>query len=384
MDTELLIDEQAATFILEPAELRSWARRQRVFVSSLITDMAQERRAVREAIESVGAVPVMFEEELGAQDVSSTDAYIGGVRTSHIYIGLFGSRYGVRTPTGYSATEDEFQEAKRLGLRLAVFANTGADDVEGGQRDFVNGLRNVLTTSPWTDPADLGRRVARRLADLAAEELAPWVRLGDTVFRATKIDTNGDSFTVEAVIQNPRILARLNDIKDGRVPDLRFTSPDVSKTVQLRELRSSMTSTATRSVTLTLVAGQQDQGGMRGTLQTNGQTYTQADLARLALSDSLFGTKTYPANWGSPGDTTDPLEPLRGRGIADSVVRPVSRLLISERLLRRGEASHIDAFTLGPSWNGTRRLAVTWTPPRPYVNYPTPDQVSVEGDLSGL
>jgi len=383
MPNELLIDEQAATFILEPAALHSWGRRQRVFVSSLITDMPEERRAVREAIESLGAQPVMFEEELGAQDVSPTHAYLGGVRTSTIYVGIFGARYGARTSRGYSATEEEFHEAERLGLRLCIFANTGEGEVDGGQRDLIDGVRNTLTTSGWSDPVDLGRRVTRRLADLAAEELAPWVRLGDTVFRATRIESNGNTFTVDAVIHNPRIVARLNEIRDGRMSDLRFTSPDDSKSVQLRELRSSMTSTATRSVTLTLVAGQQDQGAMRGSFQSNGVKYTQDDLTRLAISDALFGTKTYPSTWAS-GSVSDPLEPLRGRGIIDQVVRPVARLLLTEQLLGRGEAGHIDSFTLGPSHQGSRRLRLSWTPPRPYVNSPTPDPVSVEGDVSGL
>jgi hypothetical protein len=383
MTTELLIDEQAASFVLEPAALRSWGQRQRIFVSSLITDLPEERRAVRDAIESVGAQPVMFEEELGAQDISAADAYLGGVRSSTVYVGIFGARYGARTSRGYSATEEEFREAERLGLRLCIFANTAGAEVDGAQRDLIDGARNMLTTSQWTDPADLARRLLRRLADLAAEELAPWVRLGDTVFRASKVSVDGDTITVEAVVQNPRITARLNDMRNGRASDLRFTSPDDSRTVQLNELRTSMTSTASRTVTLILVAGKHEQPMTMGTTHVNGVSYTQQDLARLAMSDALFGTNDYPTQWGM-GSTSDPLEPIRRKGLIDQVVRPVTRLLIVDMLLRRGDASHIDSFQLGPDRSGKRTLRLSWTPPRLYTNDPTPASVSIEGIVAGL
>jgi hypothetical protein len=155
-----------------------------VFVSSLITDMPEERAAVRAAIESVGATPVMFE-DLGAQDISADQAYLSGVRSSEVYVGLWGTRYGVRMSDGYSATHAEFLEAERNGLRLCVFVyGEPGGEMDGSQRDLIQGTRNLYTTSPWTDPADLGRRVRQRLEELAAEELAPWVRVGRTLFRA--------------------------------------------------------------------------------------------------------------------------------------------------------------------------------------------------------
>lgn len=67
--------------------MRAWASGRRVFVSSLITDMPNERAAVRAAIESVGATAVMFE-DLGAQDISAERAYLSGVRSSEIYVGV--------------------------------------------------------------------------------------------------------------------------------------------------------------------------------------------------------------------------------------------------------------------------------------------------------
>lgn len=63
----------------------------------------------------------MFEEELGARDITAEQAYIAGVRTSEIHIGLFGPRYWVRMGDGSSATRAELMEAEKRGLRLCVF-----------------------------------------------------------------------------------------------------------------------------------------------------------------------------------------------------------------------------------------------------------------------
>lgn len=80
----------------------------------------------------------------------------------------------------------------------------------------------------------------------------------------------------------------------------------------------------------------------------------------------------------------DPLKPLRGRNLADDIVRPVAHLLIAEHLLSTEEAATIDSFRLGPRRNGARLLAVTWTPPRRYVNSPDAEPVVIEGPTIDL
>ena len=58
-----------------------------MFASSLITDMPDERAAVRAAIESVGATAVMFV-VLGAQDIAAEQAYLSGVRSSAVSVDM--------------------------------------------------------------------------------------------------------------------------------------------------------------------------------------------------------------------------------------------------------------------------------------------------------
>ena len=64
-----------------------------------------------------------------------------------------------------------------------------------------------------------------------------------------------------------------------------------------------------------------------------------------------------PTADGSLSRLIDPLAPLRGLGLDDSVLRPVSRLLFAERLISDQVASMIDTFVLGPSERATAACA---------------------------
>src|SRR5664280_3291769 len=154
-DTTLLVDQRSASLAASEVDVRVWASGRRVFVSSLITDMPGERSAVRAAIEAVGATPVMFE-DLGAQDVSAEHAYLSGVRSSEVYVGMWGPRYGVRMLDGYSATHAEFVEAERNGLRLCLFVHG-----ETSARWTVLSATSSRAHAACTRPA---RGIARRIS----------------------------------------------------------------------------------------------------------------------------------------------------------------------------------------------------------------------------
>ena len=359
--------------------MRDWASGRRVFVSSLITDMPAERSAVRAAVETVGATPVMFE-DLGPQDVSAEQAYLSGVRSSDIYVGMWGPRYGVRMADGYSATHAEFLEAERNGLRLCVFVHgESSGEMDGPQRDLVQGARNLYTTGFWSDPGDLGRRVHRRLADLAAEDLAPWVRVGRAVFRATEILNDGKTIAIKADVRSDAVHAELVDSRDQRRSGLPFASPTVARPVKVVELTTRTVSTVAREEHLVLHVDDQPTWNMRPVI--NG--VSADEVTRRAISDGLFGSSTL-GDAAFLAKPVDPLTPLRGLSLDDAVLRPVARLLFTERMLMDATAARIDAFELGPSQQAKRRLRATWTPPRTYSNGPDPEPVSIDGAVSGL
>lgn len=379
-DTTLLVDQRSASLAASEQDVRAWASGRRVFVSSLITDMPEERSAVRASIGTIGATPVMFE-DLGPLDVSADQAYLTGVRSSEVYVGMWGPRYGVRMPDGYSATHAEYREAERNGLRLCLFVNGEAKgEMDGAQRDLIQGARNLYTTSSWNDPADLQQRVLRRLRDLAAEELAPWVRVGRTLFRAREITSDGRTVSITADVRSSAVHAELVRLRDSRASGVAYASPTEALSVQVADLSTRTISTIAHEERLTLVVQERRSSHMRAAF--NG--VSADEVARRALSDGLFATSTLgeQGRWLAP--PTDPLAPLRGAGFDDSVLRPIARLLITEQLMTDGSASRVDSFALGPAHQGARRLQATWTPPQIYVNESDPAPLSIDGTITGL
>jgi hypothetical protein len=378
VELPLLIDQQAATVPLSEADTAAWGAGQRVFVSSLIADLRDERAAARKAIQSVNATPVMFE-ELGARDISAEDAYLSGVRTSDVYVGILGPRYGVPLASGYSATHAEYAEAERGGLRMAVFVQENVQ-LEGPQADFISGIRNVYTTSPWSSAQELESRVSARLRDLAAESVAPWVRVGRVLMRADNVRISSGSIELEATVRDRSVFAELRRMAD-QMASTEFATTWQVETVQVTRLDSSGQSANRMQDSITMKILSNSRSAMR--MSVNG--LPAEELARRSLSDGLFETKLLPQDsLGGFSTPVDPLLQLRGRGLADDVARPIAHLLVAEHLLLSGEAATVDTFRLSPSRNGTRTLKVSWTPPRRYVNEPEPEAVGLEGTTRGI
>jgi hypothetical protein len=377
--TPLTIDQRSASIDLTPAEIREWATGRRIFVSSLITDMPSEREAARQAVTSIGATPVMFE-DLGGQDISAEQAYLSGVRSSDVYLGLWGPRYGVQMSDGYSATHTEFREAERNGLRLCIFVNTAnSGSMDGQQRDLVAGTRNMYTTSSWSTPDHLREQIVRRLSDLAAEEMAPWVRIGTLLIRAREISSNGDNVIVHADTRSQQVHAELVRLRE-RSSDVVFTTPSDSKTARLVDLQSTSRVFGVHSEVIALRVSDNRGSGMR--MNVNG--VSADELSERALADALFGTRTMPRDASWMQEKADPLAPLRGLQLHDVALRPISRLLVCEHLFVSGAAATVDFFALSPARAGERFLKLSWTPVQQYQNEPRPAQRHIEGTVSGL
>jgi Domain of unknown function (DUF4062) len=155
---------------LGDADLGAWAAGHTVFISSVMGGMEAERSAVVAAAERVG-VPVIRFEDFGGRDDDAESAYLSGVRSSDIYIGVLGERYGRPLPSGYSATHAEYTEALAQGLRISLWSTTG--DMDGRQRDFLEELQVFHTTGSYSSPDELGKRVEVQLRTLAAETESP-------------------------------------------------------------------------------------------------------------------------------------------------------------------------------------------------------------------
>lgn len=94
-------------------------QRVRVFVSSTLEELAEERAAARRAIEHLRLTPVMF--ELGARPHPPRELYRTYVEQSDLFVGIYGESYGWVAPDmDVSGLEDEFGLAANLPRLLYV------------------------------------------------------------------------------------------------------------------------------------------------------------------------------------------------------------------------------------------------------------------------
>jgi hypothetical protein len=88
--------------------IRTPDHRLRVFVSSTLKELADERKAARDAIMHLHLGPVMF--ELGARPHPARDLYRAYLDQSHVFIGIYWQDYGWVAPGEMlSGLEDEYR-----------------------------------------------------------------------------------------------------------------------------------------------------------------------------------------------------------------------------------------------------------------------------------
>ena len=116
--------------------------RPRVFVSSVIEGYGDYREAARRGIQQAGCDPVLAE-DLPAQASSPRNACLDGVQSADALVLLLGARYGWIAPSGRSATEEEYEEARRRHLPILVFVEDGATR-ELRQHEFVRRVEDYI------------------------------------------------------------------------------------------------------------------------------------------------------------------------------------------------------------------------------------------------
>lgn len=90
------------------AIIRTPDQKVRVFISSTINELAEERKAAREAITNLRLTPVFF--EAGARPHPPRDLYSAYLEQSHIFLGIYWNSYGWVAPGAeISGLEDEYR-----------------------------------------------------------------------------------------------------------------------------------------------------------------------------------------------------------------------------------------------------------------------------------
>src|SRR5262249_50746263 len=119
--------------------IRTPDQRLRVFVSSTLEELAEERAAVSRAVSALRLTPVMF--ELGARPHPPQELYRAYLAQSDIFIGLYWQRYGWIGPNmEISGLHDEFELSQKLPRLLYV--KTPAPDRDPRLAELLERIRN--------------------------------------------------------------------------------------------------------------------------------------------------------------------------------------------------------------------------------------------------
>ena len=375
----LLIDRAAAAEIPSQDAVGEWANGRRAFISSVMSELPDERRAAADAVRAVGGTAVMFE-QFGGRDADPEDAYLAEVETSDIYVGILGRRYGKPLPSRFSATHAEYLHAEKRGLRIAAWS-LKTKDREGHEESFLSEVRTFHVVPDFLTPDDLRIQVEDRLKAIAAEDLAPWCKLGSVIFRATEVGDDGNQLRVVAKVRSDEVAHALEAMRDGNVNrgDGRFTWSGRSRLVRVISVDTTTTSARSRIVRLRLDARE---GGRDALLEMSVSGHSADDLTEAGLRTVLFGTRHPLADQhlGFFGEIADPFAALRKARVSDEITRQLAELMFVDAFVGGGRAARITEFKLGATVRGVRRLVAGWQPPQRYSNERTGDR-HVEGDV---
>jgi hypothetical protein len=345
-----------------------------------MSELPAERRAAADAVRAIGGTPIMFE-QFGGRDADPEDAYLAEVETSDIYIGILGRRYGKPLPSRFSATHAEYLHAEKRGLRIAAWC-LRAHDREGHEESFLDEVRTFHVVPDFVTPEDLRTQIGDRLKGIAAEDLAPWCKLGNIVFRATEVGDDGNELRVVARVRSDDVAHALEAMRGGGVNrgvDARFTWSGRSRPVRVTSVETTTTSARSRTVRLRLEA---QEGSRDPMLEMSVSGYSADDLTEAGLRTALFGTPHPLADQhlGFMGEIADPFAALRAARVSDEITRPLAELMFVDALVGGGRAARISEFRLGAAVRGVRRLVAGWQPPRRYSNERVGDR-QIEGEV---
>src|SRR6516165_8021032 len=146
-------------------------QRVRVFISSTLGELAEERAAARRAIARLHLVPVWYES--GARPHPPRSMYRAYLDQSQVFVGIYWQRYGWVAPgMDISGLEDEYRLA--AGKPMLLYLKRPAPDQEPGLKAMIDSIRAAGTVSyrTFSTVRELERLLADDLAVLLSESFA--------------------------------------------------------------------------------------------------------------------------------------------------------------------------------------------------------------------
>lgn len=195
--------------------IRTPDQRLRVFVSSTLQELADERAAVREAITDLRLTPVMF--ELGARPHPPRDLYRAYLNQSHIFIGIYWQRYGWVAPgETISGLEDEYRLS---GARpKLIYIKSPAPEREPRLQELLERIKNDADVSykSFETSDELRGLVENDLAVLLTERFEMAQQAGaDTDEEATQVRRSNLETPRTALVNRVEEMAQLSALLLG-------------------------------------------------------------------------------------------------------------------------------------------------------------------------
>jgi len=150
--------------------IRTPDQRLRVFVSSTLQELADERAASREAIQRLRLTPVMF--EMGARPHPPRDLYRAYLAQSDVFVGIYWQRYGWIAPSEtVSGLEDEYLLAKQIPKLVYI---KRAETRDERLMDLIRRIQDEdkLSYRPFSDASELRELIENDLALMLTERFA--------------------------------------------------------------------------------------------------------------------------------------------------------------------------------------------------------------------
>jgi predicted ATPase len=165
------VRQPASTPAPPPHTILTPDQRLRVFVSSTLQELAEERLAAKTAITELRLNPVMF--ELGARAHPPRALYRAYLEQSHIFVGIYWQRYGWVAPgETISGLEDEYHlSGNRPKL---IYVKTPADEREERLKTLLKQIQtdDQVSYKSFSTPEELGELLENDLAVLLTERFA--------------------------------------------------------------------------------------------------------------------------------------------------------------------------------------------------------------------
>ena len=154
--------ENVSTPILTPDQ------RLRVFVSSTLQELAEERTAVKQAIQQIHLTPVMF--EMGARPHAPRNLYRQYLAQSQIFVGIYWERYGWVAPEEtVSGLEDEYNLSGNMPKLIYIKQSLGNREDKLSQLIHRIQQDDKVSYKTFTNAKELGDLIINDLAVLMTE-----------------------------------------------------------------------------------------------------------------------------------------------------------------------------------------------------------------------